>query len=334
MKNLNIETKCPRPFDTITIDKNGNCFACECSGWLPIPVGNLQIQEIDEILQSEKIKQIRQSISDGTYRYCDNNLCSYLLDTRDGIKLWKKENPEILIKNLRLGIDDSCNLSCPSCRTKQIFEKRGTKLKARIKIAKKIIKYLKNTKNNIVVHIGSDGDPFASLVYRYFLKNCPRKDNISFSIQTNGLLIEKMFNKNKWIFKKCLTVGLSIDGCTRDTYSKLRRGGNFEMLCKNLEFLKKIKEHSYFQLIFHCVVQLENYKEMTEYIQFAKKYSADRVWFNRIVDWKTYQNFKNYDVVDTDHDMNNDFKKELSKVKEIAQNDRSTMIEFPTLDIL
>ena len=49
-KNLGIRNHCPRPFDTVLIDKNGYCFACECTSWLPQSIGNLQIKTLDEIV--------------------------------------------------------------------------------------------------------------------------------------------------------------------------------------------------------------------------------------------------------------------------------------------
>ena len=51
-KHLNIPKTCGRPFDTILIDKLGSCYACECTAWLPQSIGNIQIQTLDQILES------------------------------------------------------------------------------------------------------------------------------------------------------------------------------------------------------------------------------------------------------------------------------------------
>lgn len=328
MKNLNIKTRCPKPFDTITIDKDGNCFACECSGWLPVVVGNLKVQTLEEIINGDRLNTVQSTILDGTYAHCNETLCSYLLDVRPEKKTWTTNSPLKNLKQLRLGFDDSCNLSCPSCRKTKIFEKRGVRLKSRFRIADKIVAYIKQTTDPIMIHIGSDGDPFASLVYRYFLKHCPRKSNISFSIQTNGLLIEKMYAKNKWIFDRLDTIGLSIDGCTKEVYEKLRRGGAFEKLKKNLAFLVGIKKRHNFQIIFHCVVQKKNVQQIEQYTKFASEFCADKIWFNRIVDWKTYENFEDQDVALEDHQYHHILKTQLEKIK------HNKLVEFPTLDNL
>lgn len=333
MKNLNISEICPKPFNTISIDKNGNCFACECSGWLPVPIGNIQLQTIEEIIESPKLKNIQDTVSNKTYFYCKETLCSYLLDKRKETWNFLLSRPKTKLKYLRLGIDDSCNLSCPSCRRFTIFEKRGIKLNSRLRMMDKVIAFLEKTDYPIMIHLGSDGDPFASLVYRYFLKNCPINENIKFSIQTNGLLLRKMYNKNQNLFDNLTTLGLSIDGCKKNSYEKLRRGGNFETLKKNLEFISFVKSKHNFILQFHCVVQKDNYKEMKKYVEFAQNYKADKVWFNRLVDWKTMSNFDEHDVVDPKNNRHADFKKHLVELTPYLYKNGERFVEFPTLDI-
>jgi hypothetical protein len=44
-KNLQIKTYCPRPFDTVLIDKQGLLF-CECTAWLPQSAGNLHTNNL------------------------------------------------------------------------------------------------------------------------------------------------------------------------------------------------------------------------------------------------------------------------------------------------
>jgi len=297
-------------------------------------VGNLQIQTLHEIVSNKEIKKIQDSILDGSYRHCEESLCAWLLDHRPEKQTWRHETPLRRLRHIRLGVDDSCNLSCPSCRLEKIFEKRGTRMRSRIKIIKKVIDFLTDVDHDITIHIGSDGDPFASLVYRYFIQHCPKKSNIHFSIQTNGLLLKKMYHKNQWLFEQLNTLGLSIDGSNKDTYEKLRRGGRFDNLCSNLDFIKSIRHKHNFELIYHCVVQKDNFMDMVKYINFAKGFGADKIWFNRIVDWKTYKNFTDVDVVHIDNPDHESFKRVLSEVKIISERDNDADIEFPTLDVV
>ena len=77
-KDLKISQRCPRPYDTVLIDKMGSCYACECQSWLPQSIGNLQIKNLHEIIGSDMQKHLQSSIADGTYRYCNQHQCSYI----------------------------------------------------------------------------------------------------------------------------------------------------------------------------------------------------------------------------------------------------------------
>ena len=113
-KDLKIKSRCPRPFDTVLIDKKGSCYACECQSWLPQSIGNLQVMDLSNILESNMRGRLQQSINQGSYRYCNNKQCSWLIG--QDFRYFKTEIPSRLIRNIRLAIDDSCNLRCPSCR--------------------------------------------------------------------------------------------------------------------------------------------------------------------------------------------------------------------------
>ena len=179
-KDLRIHTRCPRPFDTVLIDKQGSCYACECTAWLPQSMGNLQVQSLSEILRSKMAEHLQSSITDGTYRYCNNRQCAWLLDKKNPPP-WRTEVPERIIKHLRLAIDDSCNLRCPSCRKSLIFHKEGSAYNLGMRLADRINEWLYDYKNPLQVHIGSDGDPFASHVYSCLLYTSPSPRDLSTS---------------------------------------------------------------------------------------------------------------------------------------------------------
>jgi len=324
-KNLQLKTFCPRPFDTILIDKNGSCFACECTAWLPQSIGNLNLQSLENILKLPMLSQVQNSIIDGSYRYCNNNSCSYILAQETQETHFLKTLPLPKIKTIRLAIDDSCNLSCPSCRTKKIFKSSGSQFNSRIKLADKIIDYISNSKEMIDVHLGSDGDPFASLIYRYFIQKIKDFDNIKFTIQTNGLLIKKMYKKNQTIFNKLKTLNLSIDGPSKKTYEELRIGGKFKNIIENLEFIKKIKKD--FSLILHVVLQRKNFKEIFNFIELAKKYNFDRIYFNKIQNWNTNLNYLKENVFDPTHKDYNELKILLDEVMKVRNSYPKQFIE-------
>jgi molybdenum cofactor biosynthesis enzyme MoaA len=332
-KNLGLKTFCPRPYDTVLIDKMGSCYLCECTSWLPQSVGNLHIQSLKDIVNSKMANELQGSIADGSYRYCNNKQCSWLLDTRPETKSWKETLPVRQIKNIRLAIDDSCNLSCPSCRTHQIFERDRLQLRKRYKLADKIIEYVKTKSHIINIHVGSDGDPFASLIYRYFVKEIKDLPNVRFTIQTNGLLIKKMHLRHRVLFEKLDTLNLSIDGATKTTYELLRRGGSYEKIIENLESAKQLKQRYGFKFILHFVVQAENYQEMPAIVALAEKYGADRIWLNKITNWNTFKDFDSKNVADPAHPDYKSYIKIAQQLKEQAKAHITKFIEMPTLNI-
>ncbi len=324
-KNLGLKTFCPRPFDTILIDKNGSCFACDCTAWLPQSVGNLNLQSLKDIIDSPMALHLQNSIIDGSYRYCDEKNCSYILAQETQELHFKKKIPEPKIKTIRLAIDDSCNLQCPSCRNKKIFEKSGSKFDSRIRLADRIIDYISSSKETIDVHVGSDGDPFASLIYRYFIRKTKNFDNIRYSVQTNGLLIKKMYDKNKTMFDKLKVLNLSIDGASAATYENLRLGGKFDTMIKNLEFIKKIQKK--FLLRMHVVLQKNNFKEIFSFIKLAKTYNFDRIYFNKIQNWNTKLDYVEANVFDPSHIDNNELEKLIKEVMRIKHSYPKNFIE-------
>ena len=293
-KDLAIATRCARPFDTLLIDRWGSCFVCECQAWLPQSVGNLHRNTIPEILNGALTKEMRRSVSDGTYRYCNSKQCLYI----------KKGDIHPVthgkaLQQLRLAIDDSCNLSCPSCRNSQIFLKSGKMFDMRMRLVDKLLEFLRQRSDPLKIHIGSDGDPFASLIYRRFMRQVPDLDNLSYSFQTNGLLVKQMYPRVRNIFEKLHTLNVSIDGASKDTYETLRRGGTWKKIRENLEFIGQLKHRHGFKLVLHMVVQRQNWHEMLDMCDLGSSLGADEVVLNKIEDWQTFGDFDKHRVPDS-----------------------------------
>jgi len=302
-KNLGIKNRCSRPFDTVLIDKQGSCYACECTSWLPQSIGNLQIKSLGEIIGSDTHQHLQSSITDGTYRYCNEHQCSYI---RSG-KFYKATDSNI--KHLRLAIDDSCNLRCPSCRRGMIFHKEGSEYNLRINLADKINSWLARYEHPIQVHIGSDGDPFASHVYRHFMEHTPKRDNIKYSILTNGLMFKDFHNTVPHVIDNLYQLAVSIDGASKETYEKLRLGGKWDKILEGLEYIAVLKKEHRFRFNLHMVVQQENWHEIENMLELGHKYGVDRVYFNKIEDWDTGIDFKLQDFTQLDK-----FKKSIYRV--------------------
>ena len=119
-KDLGLRGKyCYHPFNTVTIDSRGDCYVCTCQAWLPISVGNiLEFDSLTAIVQSARAREIQASIIDGTYKYCDHKTCHLITSNRLEGRI--DHRPDT-VNWIVFAIDDSCNLTCPSCRTDMVF---------------------------------------------------------------------------------------------------------------------------------------------------------------------------------------------------------------------
>jgi len=199
-------------------------------------------------------------------------------------------------------------------------------------LAKRVIEYVSSRNHEINLHVGSDGDPFASLVYRYFIKQTKNFPHVRFSLQTNGLLIKKMYHRHEKMFEKLNVLNVSIDGASKETYERLRKGGSFEKIIENLEFIKEIKSKLNFKFIIHFVAQAENYQEMSAIVELAEKYLADKIWLNKINNWDTFPNFEEKNVMNPAHPEYKKYINVLNIVKGKIKKYSNRFIEIPTLD--
>ena len=310
-KDLKIRKICPRPYDTILIDKMGSCYACECQSWLPQSIGNLQVRTLKQIIEDKGMRQhLQSSVSDGTYRYCNNSQCTYLMGQYEA-----KGEAVDRIRHLRLAIDDSCNLRCPSCRKGLIFHKSGTAYQLGVKLADRINDWLRNYDHQLQVHLGSDGDPFASHVYRHFMDQTPERNNIKYSILTNALMFKEFSPRVPNVIRNLKELGVSMDAASRDTYEQIRLGGRWDKINSELQAISEQKQQHGFTFVLHFVIQEKNYHEMEDMLELGRHYGADRVYLNRMQDWGVMEDFEQHNIFSDKHPEHSRYLRQLDNLK-------------------
>jgi MoaA/NifB/PqqE/SkfB family radical SAM enzyme len=292
---------CHRPFEWFEIKSDGSVYLC-CSGWLPKPVGNLFRSHPDRIWNSYAAKKIRSSILDGSFAYCRVDQCAFLRTNSlpTSAKLVENRTGKIPDEALtvspfsprviNVGYDRTCNLACPSCRA-EIIHLKDKMLERSLALQARLLGWEKLSEVGKICLSGS-GDPFASTVYREFLtKFDPQQyPNLRLDLRTNGLLFsERLWDSLPNIHDSIDSVHISIDAATSATYKTLRRGGNFDVLLKRLEFIGNLRASGHIrQLIYSFVVQKTNFREMPNFVELAKKGNCDSVNFKPLLDWGTY----------------------------------------------
>lgn len=281
--------RCNIPFERETYTCYG-IYPC-CVSWVDYPVGNPVIDTCEASWNSITMKLYRLSMENRTYSFCKKGVCSLLpkapqiLKIEDKDIVYKKNYPDYP-RLLALGLDDSCNLHCESCRNNVRYA-TGDLLEERKRYANDLISsgWLEKVDE---LFLSIDGEVFASEVDKMILFGDRTKRN-SIHILTNGnLLNEKNWERLEKIYDR-IWISISIDAASEDTYRVLRRGGNWKHLQSNLQMLSDKKKEGKLEYVdIRMVVQKKNYKEMIDFINMGKKYNFDQVIFSRISNYGTY----------------------------------------------
>jgi len=289
---------CSRPFKRAHLTVNGDVYVC-CSTWLDKPIGNIYKNGFEDIWNSAEAQEIRGSIFDETFRYCDHERCPHIVS---GSVLQEAADPKFadLLERkplvldsgpqlLSLNYDYSCNLSCPSCRdTVRVMP--ADQQESLIRFQDSLLKsdLILNARRLTVT---GAGEPFASDVFMDLFGKINRKQlpSIKITLRTNG----QLFNSSNWTRIKSAhyaidIISISIDAVSKETYQIVRRGGNFDRLIKNLYFIRSLKNTHQFRTKFNFVVQRANYREMPQFVQFSRRFGCDRVAFTKIINLGTF----------------------------------------------
>jgi hypothetical protein len=306
---------CLSPYVSLEIDVKGNVGLCGCYTWLPTRVGNLFKNTLDEILSSAISQSIRSSISDGSYRYCDESRCGIIAN--NAFNTEQNTPPEVLVSyrdptkylmphEIFIAGDRTCNLSCPSCR-EEIFKNTDDELALAEELGDQLRKNLFSTPTTspIKLHLSVSGELFASPLLLRFINSIPVDDfpNLELHIQTNALLAPQNWHKLGNMQHRVRKITVTTDAATPDTYETLRRGGSWESLTTALDFLQQKCQSADIQLHLRMITQLANYKEILLFYEFGKKYNVDVFEYCRIRNWGTYSDleFSQLDVFDPIH---------------------------------
>lgn len=269
-----ISNHCYKPFNTLNIDYKGRVFHCDCDGWLPFSSGKvLDFNSIDAVMQSIELQEIQNSITDRTFKFCDIRYC--------GIEKKSQGTPDTNI-HLHLGIDNGCNLSCPSCRERVIFDASPEYVNEKNQWVDQIVEWICNSERKFYITIGSNGEPFASPVYLYLLEQIQDLDNISLTVRTNGTL------KLSMLPKTLTDLYISIDAGSKEVYEQVRRGARWESLLKNLEYLKELNQIS---VTANFVIQKTNLLDISNFVNLCCDYNM-KPNYAVLEDWGTWHNFE------------------------------------------
>jgi wyosine [tRNA(Phe)-imidazoG37] synthetase (radical SAM superfamily) len=305
---------CLSPFVSISIDISGQVSLCGCSDWQPTQIGNIFDSSIEQLLSSELAQQIRASIADGSYRYCNEKTCGIINNNQlnyrgslppEVVPLIDDSSAWIMPNEIVLAGDLTCNLSCPSCR-KQVIRLQDQDRQQQIDLGQRLADNLfgQSSDRPINLTLSTSGEIFASSFLMQFLSSIDTEKfpALNLRLQTNGLLAAANWKKLGRAADHVSQVTVTFDASTADTYQLLRRGGDWNRLLASLEFFQDLKKTTGMRFHTRMVAQQANWREIVEFYDLSREYTADRVEYVRITDWGTYgSEFAKHDVFDPVH---------------------------------
>ncbi len=294
------EHLCLEPFKTLETTPSGLAYLC-CPAWLPVAVGNINATDAASMWLGPIATELRNSIIDGSYRYCSRQHCGHIAnrmlverDEEEAVKIIGAHEAgkldELIAhpRQLILSHDQSCNLTCPSCRTGYIIAKSEEQARLEAVMENTILPLLKHAQ---YVNVTGSGDPFGSKHFRRLLKRLDKDEypQLKIDLHTNGQLFDERAWRELGLQDFVRYVQISIDAANANTYKILRRGGDFGRLLKNLQFVRQLKLSGQIELLeFSMVVQARNFLEMPDFVRLGIEYCADQVSFHMIRNWGTF----------------------------------------------
>ncbi|MDR2893475.1 MAG: hypothetical protein LBV80_10420 [Deltaproteobacteria bacterium] len=290
--NLHDNTKrfCAYPFTDMRItsrpkDKGKvSIFNCICGVWQPLAFS------ADLSWNSEDMQEMRRSILDGDYRYCDEYRCHYL---REGSLPLQHEITDPYLQKIieskllklpsgpsavQCAYDYDCNLSCPSCRASIYKADDHTVAVLDSNISELLPPLLPSVK---LLSISQAGEALASRHSMQLLKSLtPEKyPDLKVKLFTNMSLVSSAKWQELEGGDRCIKIlSMSIDGVTKETLEKLRRGLKWPRLLDALNFVRSLRKSGTLErleIIF--MLQKDNYQELPKLLEFASEYCVDEI---------------------------------------------------------
>lgn len=203
-------------------------------------------------------------------------LNEYEISTKQTVLKSKPRNMLVILSNI-------CNIKCIMC---------GQRHEEKAVLNNKFINFIKKNSQYLEKIIWQGGEPFLFKNFKDLLMYFSNNKHLKQIVITNFLLLNE--NILEFIIKNKIFVIASIDGATKQTYEKIRRGASFNKIVSNLKTYNRLsKKYNVTEklLQINFVVMKENYNEIIKIIEFAHKYNISKVAFIKCVHYEEKKDF-------------------------------------------
>lgn len=248
---------------------------------------------------SEEWTEFRKSIIDGSFRYCQKNQCPNIVgrwlpkkaDCTDETlqKMFHGDFSDLpKLTELHLSYDAHCNLACPSCRTEIRTNSKSDALELDELFEKNIRPYLSS-----ITHLclSGCGEAILSVHSKKILQSLSKDKYplLNVELRTNGTALTRTMWESLGDGKDAIQhIAISIDAASKKLFEKLRFPAKWDVVMRNLEFIKELRREEKIKLLeFHVVVQTDNLDELVDIVKMAIDFEADAVTFSKILNWRS-----------------------------------------------
>lgn len=308
---MNRPMVCKRGLNDIWINEyDGKVRIC---GWSNYYIGSLVEDTIEEIWNGELAQKFRDSMLDGSYRYCNHAKCPYCANGHLDEMLIEYNVPK-LPKSCSLSYQLQCNYACKFCRTEHYVPCECEKsnyatIEAQIR---KMLPTLDELTSN------GAGEFFCSDSIIRFINEEEINSNTKILIETNGsLFTPKNWAKIQKLGKHDLTVAITIHSFIDSTYRYLSGTTlSVEQVKENLSFVSKLRKEGIVNNFEIATVICErNFREIPDFVkQCLKDYDMDTIRLRFFEPYGVMDPLTEwfYDVRNEKHPYNDEYVKVMS----------------------
>lgn len=254
---------CKMGLNSIWVDHaNGELRLC---AWADYHLGNLVDNTIEELWHGEKAEAFRQSMLDGSYKFCDCQACPYLANNTLDELMVEYDVPEYP-KYCSMSYEEQCNYVCVFCRKEHYIPQKDENRKIE-KVEREISKFFGQLDT---VSANGVGELFCSNHTLNLLSTLDTDKNMEVILESNGSL----FNRKNWerisnLGKYNLKVYITLHSFEENTYQFLS-GTNMSVatVIENLHFIQELRDKNiinYFEIA--TVICERNFREMPSFVE-------------------------------------------------------------------
>lgn len=256
---------CMAPFTQLTFEPTGRVSPC-CYLYT-YELANIKDKSVDQIWQNEKIRKLRQEMSEGRIpKICQKKAADLkCFQTYEHLRpLWKEQEPEQLIK-LDLRLNGQCNLKCVMC---SVWQEPNEVYNNSSFWQQDLEKFLPRLHEIEIL----GGEP---LIQRdtFRLLKLIREINpqCQISLVTNAsyILNKKVFERFDGL--RLRQIQISLDSLKAESYAQIRKGGDFALMMKNINLWSQYlsENHPNSHIVLSLCALKQNYREIPDFIDYA-----------------------------------------------------------------